>query len=217
MNEITEQQLAAMLSTSDAATRAALWTEPLNQGMARMEIDRPLRQAAFLAQVLLESSEFRQLQESLNYSVARLREVWPKRFPSDEVAVQYAQQPEKLANRVYADRMGNGDEASGDGWRYRGRGLIQLTGRENYARFANAAGIDALGQPDLLAGPPGAVLSAAWFWHSRGLNELADRTQGPDGNAAFVELTTRINGGVNGLAQRHAYWDRVRKVLAVAA
>lgn len=213
MNEITKEQLAAMLTTPDAATRAVIWTSPLNDCMRACSITTVPRQSAFLAQVMLESSEFRQLQESLSYSPQRLRQVWPQRFHTDELAAEYGHNPEKLANNVYANRMGNGDEASGDGWNYRGRGLIQLTGRENYANFSKAMNSAALHNPDLLQQPAGAALSAGWFWLSKGLNELADLTAGADGDAHFVELTKRINGGTNGLQQRREYWLRILKVL----
>lgn len=206
-----------MLTMADADARAGLWVGPLNDGMRAGAISTPARQAAFLAQVLLESSEFHQLQEALSYSTPRLRQVWPQRFPNDDMAAAFSHNPEKLANYVYANRMGNGNEASGDGWAYRGRGLIQLTGRDNYAHFSQAMQVDALGHPDLLQQPAGAALSAAWFWLSKGLNELADKTAGADGDAHFVELTKRINGGTNGLPQRRAYWARARQALGVGA
>jgi putative chitinase len=215
MHELSTTELAAMLTTSDADTRAQLWTAPLNDSMRACSIDSVTRQAAFLAQVLLESSELRQLQEFLSYSPQRLRQVWPQRFPTDQVAEQYAHNPQKLANKVYAQRMGNGDEASGDGWAYRGRGLIQLTGRDNYAHFSAAMGCDALTHPDLLQEPMGAALSAAWFWRTHGLNELADGTVQAGGDAHFSEITRRINGGLNGLAQRRLYWERACKILGV--
>ncbi|MES2739731.1 MAG: glycoside hydrolase family 19 protein [Pseudomonadota bacterium] len=213
MNPITQAQLCAMLTTPNADSHAQLWLAPLNDGMRAGSIDTRARQAAFLAQVLLESGEFHQLQESLNYSPQRLRQVWPQRFPDDASAAAYGHNPQKLANKVYAKRMGNGDEASGDGWNYRGRGLIQLTGRDNYARFSKAMGSNALLVPDLLQEPAGAVLSAAWFWMSNGLNELADKTVGADADTHFTAITRRINGGINGLAQRKTYWERVRAVL----
>ncbi|MBB5369996.1 MULTISPECIES: glycoside hydrolase family 19 protein [unclassified Janthinobacterium] len=216
MHELSTTELAAMLTTTDADTRALLWVGPLNDSMRACSINTAVRQSAFLAQILLESSELRQLQESLGYSAQRLRQVWPQRFPSDDIAEQYAHNPQKLANKVYALRMGNGDEASGDGWAYRGRGLIQLTGRDNYAHFSAAMDCDALGHPDLLQQPAGAALSAAWFWRTHGLNELADGTLQADGDQQFSEITRRINGGLNGLPQRHAYWDRIRKILGVA-
>ncbi|SHM61472.1 putative chitinase [Duganella sacchari] len=215
MSDITKAQLQAILTTADAEARAAQWIDPINSCMKACDISTPLRQAAFLAQVLLESSEFHQLQESLSYSAERLRAVWPQRFTSDEIAAAYSHQPEKLANNVYANRMGNGPEASGDGWAYRGRGLIQLTGRQNYASFSKAMGIDAVKDPDLLQQPTGAAMSAAWFWQAHGLNELADKTSGADADENFRLLTQRINGGTNGLPQRRSYWQRALTALGV--
>lgn len=219
MNELTEAQLRAMLTTADADARVARWLSPINDGMRACAITTPVRQAVFLAQVLLESSELRLTEEALHYSAQRLCQVWPQRFPSEDVASAFSNNPEKLANRVYAQRMGNGDEDSGDGWAYRGRGLIQLTGRDNYAGFSRAMGIDALSDPDLLQRPAGAVLSAGWFWQSKGLNELADRMAGTnaDADAVFAEITRRINGGLNGLAQRREYWMRARQALGIPA
>lgn len=215
MNNITPAQLSTMLDTPDADARAARWSEALNQCMQACAIGTPVRQAAFLAQVLVESSVLARLEESLNYSAQRLRQVWPQRFPTDAMAARYAHNAVALANFVYAGRMGNGDEASGDGWRYRGRGLIQLTGRDNYARFAQDMRVDALGTPDLLLQPAGAALSAAWFWRTNGLNELADRASGPDADAVFVQITKRINGGTLGLNERRAHWARAQKALGL--
>ena len=213
MTDITQEQLRAMLTTADADARAALWVGPLNECMRNCSINTPARQAAFLAQILLESSEFHQLTEGLNYSADRLRQVWPQRFPNPETAAAHSHNPEKLANNDYANRMGNGAEASGDGWNYRGRGLIQLTGRSNYELFSRAMGIDALANPDQLQEPAGAAMSAGWFWMSKGLNEVADLAVGADADVHFVDLTRRINGGTTGLPQRRAYWQRALKAL----
>lgn len=215
MNSITEKQLRAMLAASDADDRPGQWIAPLNVSMQAWDISTPLRQSVFLAQVLHESSELRHLEEGLSYSTPRLRQVFPTHFTSDEEAARYSRQPEKLANRVYANRMGNGNEASGDGWRYRGRGLIQLTGRESYAGFSKAALINALINPDLLTQAPAAAQSAGWFWATHRLNELADRSADADGGTHFVTITRRINGGTNGLLQRQAYWVRVRQALGL--
>lgn len=213
MNPITEQQLRTLLAASDADPRAALWASPLNQCMQSYEIDTPTRQSVFLAQVLHESAALKHLEEDLNYSAPRLRAVFGRRFTSDEQAAGYSHRPEKLANYIYANRMGNGDEASGDGWKYRGRGLIQLTGRDNYARFAVATHCEALANPDLLLQPPAAALSAAWFWGSHGLNSLADQCTGPGGDAQFLALTKRINVAADGLASRAALWKLARQAL----
>lgn len=138
------------------------WVDPLNQAMARFRIDTPARVAAFLAQIAQESGQLNKLVENLNYSAKRLMEVWPNRFPDMDKANRYANNPEKLANYVYASRLGNGNEASGDGWAYRGRGLIQITGRGNYRSVASALGLPLEAQPELLEQALPAALSAAF-------------------------------------------------------
>jgi putative chitinase len=169
---------------------------PWLQGTCKAyEINSPHRIAGFLSQIAHESAGLTRLTENLNYSAERLMAVWPRRFLTIEFARQYARNPEKIANLVYANRMGNGDEASGDGWRYRGRGLKQLTGKTNYAAFAEAIGEDYVAEPDLLLEPVNAALSAGWFWSTNGLNALADT-----GNVAA--MTRRINGGLIGLEDR---------------
>lgn len=213
MNDITQQQLRSIMIAADADARAGHWVDALNDSMRTCAITGPLRQAAFLAQVMVESSELRHSVEALGYSPQRLCEVWPSHFPTTAVAERYGHNPAALANHVYAGRMGNGDEASGDGWHFRGRGLIQLTGRENYHAFAQATRCDAIANPDLLLEPAGAALSAAWFWQSKGLNDLADRLGGDQADLNFERITRRINGGTLGLNERRAYWERARKAL----
>lgn len=190
-----------------AGARAAAFLAPLNAAMAEFAIDTPGRQAAFLAQVAHESGQLAFLVENLNYSARRLAQVFPRRFKFGEAA-RYARQPARIASRIYADRMGNGNEASGDGWKYRGRGLIQVTGRDNYHRASLALYRDdrLLDTPGLLEQPGPAARSAAWFWQSNGLNAIADR-----GDIALI--TRRVNGGVNGLADRVAYYTRAQEVL----
>jgi len=178
----------------------------LNMTMIRNDIDTPVRQAMFLRQVAHESGNLRAVTENLNYSVQGLRSTFRKYFPNDEIAAQYARQPEKIANRVYANRMGNGDEASGDGWKYRGRGLIQLTGKNNYTAFSLHADNNALIEPDLVALPELAAESAGWFWVTNGLNKLADT-----GDVKVV--TRRINGGYNGLDDRQNKFDKLLIIL----
>ncbi|CAB3768177.1 glycoside hydrolase family 19 protein [Paraburkholderia humisilvae] len=215
MSDITLDQLKRLLTVPDPDAHAQQWLNPLNHAMAEWSIDTPYRQAAFLAQTLHESGQFRYLSENLNYSAQRLRQVWPARFPSDEKAQQYAGNPEKLASLIYADRLGNGNEASGDGWSFRGRGLIQLTGRENYERCAQGLQLDLLKQPDLLQEPEGAARSAAWFWWSNKLNELADPKPGRDLAEDFTTITKRINGGTIGMQARIEYWDKAKAALGV--
>lgn len=217
MNEITQQQLRSVMIAADADARAGQWVAALNDCMRACAITSGSRQAAFLAQVMVESSELRRLDEALGYAPQRLRQVWPQRFPTDDVAMRYAHNPTALANYVYAGRMGNGNEASGDGWRYHGRGLIQLTGRDNYVAFARAMQVDAIRDPDLLLAPAGAALSAGWFWQSKGLNELADQLDGGEADQVFEQITRRINGGTLGLDERRAYWQRARTALGSVA
>jgi putative chitinase len=178
-------------------------------------ISSKARVAAFLAQIAAESQELNRLDENLNYSAERLRAVWPKRFPTDAIAQKYAHNPHALADYVYANRMGNGPEGSGDGWRYRGRGLKMLTGKENYTRCGHALDLDLVRTPDMLLTRPTAALSAAWYWHSHGLSELADDLPNDNDDSDFVTITKRINGSTIGLDQRRAYWERAKRALGV--
>jgi len=191
------------------------WVAPLNDAMARFDISNARRAAAFLAQIAHESNGLRSLSENLNYSAAGLMNTWPNRFPTVAVAQQYARNPEKIANYVYALRLGNGDEDSGDGWRYRGRGLIQLTGRGNYRAAGTALGLPLENDPDQLAQPGAATLSAAWFWKSHGLNELADDANPANDDEDFETISIKINGGRAGLDSRKAYWAKAKSALGV--
>ena len=181
----------------------------LNMTMLKYNIETPVRQAMFLSQLAHESANFKLVSENLNYSVNGLRSVFAKYFPTDDLAAEYARKPEKIANRVYANRMGNGDEASGDGWKYRGRGLIQLTGKDNYTAFSLHANNEAIIYPDLVAEPELAVESGGWFWGTNNLNKLADT-----GDVKVV--TKRINGGYNGLADREAKFGKLMVILGDA-
>jgi putative chitinase len=170
--------------------------------------DSRLRLAHFFAQVLHESGCMKFDMENLNYSSEGLRSVFGKYFTTKEDADAYARRPEKIANRVYANRMGNRDEASGDGWKFRGRGLIQLTGRSNYKAFAEWIGDDRiLEEPDLVSSEY-AVQSAVFFWDKNGLNRLADKDD-------VVGLTKKINGGDNGLAHRRELLNKANGLLAM--
>jgi putative chitinase len=175
----------------------------------KFDINTPLRLAHFLAQCGHESNGFITTQENLNYSADGLKKIFPKYFP-DDLADSYARQPEKIASRVYANRMGNGDEASGDGYTYRGRGYIQLTGKDNYRAFGEATGVDSLNNPDSVADPY-ALLSAGWFWNSRALNALADAGASDE---AVTEITERVNGGTLGLDDRISRFKEIYAVLA---
>lgn len=204
-------QLQAFLP---AAPHPDVWCPALNSAMARFGIDSPARAAAFLAEVAHESNELRHLVENLNYSAERLVQVWPRRFPTLDFARQYDRQPERIANYVYANRLGNGDAASGDGWRFRGRGLLQTTGRDNYRAAGQALALPLEAEPERLETPEVAALAAAQFWRSHGLNELADTSDGPAGDANFETITIRINGGRVGLDARRQYWNRAKAALA---
>jgi putative chitinase len=190
-----------------SATDADKYLPFLNMTMLKREINTPVRQAMFLSQLAHESGNFRFVVENLNYSADALRRVFGKYFPTEALANEYARQPERIANRVYASRMGNGDEASGDGWKYRGRGLIQLTGKNNYASFSMQADNNALVEPDLVAQPELAVDSAGWFWTTNRLNQLSD-------TGDVKAVTRRINGGFNGLADREAKYNKLIVMLA---
>ncbi|OGU16052.1 MAG: glycoside hydrolase [Geobacteraceae bacterium GWC2_53_11] len=189
------------------------WTAALNAAMAQFDITTAGRMAAFLAQLAQESGQLKRLVENLNYTAPRLMQVWPARFPALDKAKLYERNPEKLANYVYAKRLGNGDETSGDGWRYRGRGLIQLTGRGNYRSAALGIGQPLDEQPELLEQPGPAALSAAWFWKSHGLNELADDRNEDEDTEDFKTITRRINGGTVGLKERMAFCEKAKAVL----
>ena len=180
------------------------WLEPLNETFEKYEINTPKRQACFIGQCMHESGGFKQLVENLNYSARALVATWPSRFPNEEYAEEYAKKPERIANKVYSGRMGNTEE--GDGAKYIGRGLIQLTGKENYANCGLGIGVDLLGNPDWLSNPQYAALSAGWFWRKRGLNELADAND-------IETMTKRINGGNIGIEDRKAKIAMVSKYL----
>ena len=184
------------------------WVDPLNETFARFDISNPNRQATFIGQCGHECGNFRILSENLNYKAATLMKLWSKRFPTLEIANQYAGNPQKIANMVYANRMGNRDEASGDGYRFRGRGCIQTTGHANYFHAGQALGVDFVMEPDLVASPKYAALTAGFFWSTHGLNELADKQD-------HKSITKRINGGYIGLADREEHTRMALAVLTV--
>jgi len=182
--------------------------EELLDVCTKFNINNPLRLSHFLAQCAHESNEFKVTQENLNYSAKRLLQVFPKYF-DEQSALEYERNPVSIASRVYADRMGNGPEDSQEGWEYRGRGYIQLTGKDNYRSFGQIVPEDIINNPDLVA-TKYPLLSAAWFWHSRKLNEIAD--QGDNENV-IATITKKVNGGMNGIAERTEYFNRYYKVL----
>lgn len=183
------------------------YVEPLNTVADYYEMTQhPTRLAGFLSQVAHESGGFNAVIENLNYSAKGLMTTFKKYFPTEDIAKQYERKPEKIANRVYANRMKNGDEASGDGFKFRGRGLIQLTGRDNYTRFAEALDMDIDSTIAYLETPNGAVASAGWFWDNNKLNAICDRND-------FVLLTKRINGGTIGLEDRKHHYEIAMRFL----
>ena len=195
------KELLVNAHVCDEAT-AEKWVDALNATCDKFEINTPERIAGFLSQVGHESGGFKFVVENLNYSAPALRTVFGKYFTDDSQANAYARQPEKIANKVYANRMGNGDEASGEGWKYHGRGLIQLTGKDNYTAFSNASGVDAVNRPELVELPDAASLSAGWFWDTRHLNNYADAQD-------VLGMTKRVNGGTNGLDDRKSRYDKL--------
>lgn len=183
------------------------YVEPINTvGEYYNLFDDAHRIASFIAQTAHESGGYNIITENLNYRAKGLMSVFKKYFPSEELAMQYEKQPEKIANYVYANRMGNGNENSGDGWKFRGRGLIQLTGRNNYTAFASALGLGIEETIDYISTPEGATASAGWFWDTNKLNKYCD-------NRDFEGLTIRINGGTNGLEERQKLYDIALTVL----
>jgi putative chitinase len=200
--QITQEQLGACIGNNPYLDH---WTDALNKILPDYGIDTPQRVAAFVAQAAHESGNFTALHENLNYRAVTLRKVFPKYFPTDEMAAQYAQQPEKIANRVYANRMGNGPEESGDGFRYCGRGLIQLTGQQNYQNFADSIETPLEQIPDFLQTFEGAVQSACWFWENNNLNQYADTDD-------ILTMTKRINGGTIGLEDRKKHYEHAKHV-----
>ncbi len=193
----TKQQLKEMIPKNPYVDQ---WFEAIYEILPEYEITTPQRVAAFLAQCAHESGGFVFLKENLNYKAASLRRVFPKYFPDDAIAAQYAGKGEMIANRVYANRMGNGDEASGDGWRYCGRGLIQLTGKNNYTFFAGSLNIPVEEASEYLQTFEGAVQSACFFWEQNKLNQWADAGD-------ILTLTKRINGGTIGLEDRIKHYE----------
>ena len=203
--EITQQQLTQIIPKNPYIEQ---WCSALNKLLPDYGIDTPQRVAAFLAQCAHESGNFVFLKENLNYRAASLRKIFPKYFSDDAIANQYASLPNKaeaIANRIYANRMGNGPEESGDGFRYCGRGLIQLTGRNNYEAFADSIESTPEEVSAYLETFEGAVQSACWFWETNNLNQFADTDD-------IKTMTRRINGGFIGLEDRIKHYEHARHV-----
>ncbi len=206
---VTDDSLKQIMPKLPEARRAAL-LPALQTALNEFAVNTPKREAAFLAQIAHESGELTIFAENLNYSAKGLMATWPKRFPDLATAQKYERNPEKLANYVYANRIGNGDEASGDGWRFRGRGPIQITGRENYQKYGSRLNVDLINHPDQAATPEVGFRIAGLYWRENGLNELAD-------GEMFETITKRINGGLKGLEDRVKYFARAKQVLGVPA
>lgn len=206
--ELTKEQLKQLLPKNPYIDQ---WHNALAQLLPDYEINTPQRIAAFVAQCAHESGNFVFLKENLNYRAPTLRKLFSKYFPTDALAEEYARKPNKqeaIANRIYASRMGNGPEESGDGFRYCGRGLIQLTGKENYSWFAASLGIPVEEASEYLQTFEGAAQSACWFWETNNLNQWADKGD-------ILTLTKRINGGTIGLEDRIKHYEHALHVLGV--
>ena len=199
----TKEQLSEIIGRNPYAEQ---WHNAICEICPEYNINTPQRLAAFIAQCAHESGGFKFLQENLNYRAESLMRTWPKHFPTMEIAKQYERQPQKIANKAYANRMGNGDEASGDGWKYLGRGLIQLTGKNNYTFFAASLEIDLEEASEYLQTFEGAVQSACFFWEQNNLNQWADKGD-------ILTLTKRINGGTIGLEDRIKHYNHALHVL----
>lgn len=182
------------------------WYDSLIKILPDYEIDTEKRVSAFLAQTAHESTNYTRLIENLNYSAKRLMEVWPKRFPTMSIAKQYERNPQKLGNFTYANRMGNGPVESGDGYEYRGRGLIQITGKSNYESFGESIGISSKDAAEYMETFDGAVHSACWFWEVNKLNSYSDKGD-------IRNQTIKINGGTNGLSDRVNRYLKYLKIL----
>jgi len=203
---ITEDQIKSSYPSADSDVVAAI-VSSLDTLALKYEINSALRLAHFLAQTAHESGGFRVIEENLNYSADGLKGIFGKYF-HDKDPEEYARQPEKIANVVYASRMGNGDTDSGDGYKFRGRGLIQLTGRSNYTSMAGDLGVDLEEVVDFLGTPEGAVESAAWFWNKNHINALADSDD-------VTAVTKKVNGGTIGLEDRQKHTEDFKEILGV--
>jgi len=211
---ITGQQFKTLFPRAQDADG---WATSMSEVFPTYEINTPKRVAAFLAQCGHESGGWTTFEENLNYSAQGLNGIFKKYFPTLESAQPYARKPQMIANKVYGGRMGNGPESSGDGWKYRGRGPIQLTGKDNYRAFAKDMFEDwqnVVENPDwVTADRDFALMSAIWFWNKNGLNRFADAADSGE-SAAFITLTKRINGGTIGLADRQHHYDDALKFLS---
>jgi putative chitinase len=202
---ITNEQLKAITGIKDDVKINGL-ISGLTKVAVKYEINTKLRLCHFLAQLMHESGGFSLVKENLNYSADGLLKIFPKYFPTKEIATAYARQPQKIANKVYGNRMGNGNEASGDGFKYSGKGYIQITGKENYALLTKDTGTDFVNHPELLLTNENAIMSAGWYWNSRKLNAYADIDD-------ILTITKKINGGTIGLEDRKAQLTKCKQII----
>lgn len=203
--EFTQDKLAQIIPQAKYGVQ--VWYDEMAELLPLFEITTAERVAAFIAQTAHESGGYTALVENLNYSAEALNRVWPRRFPTIEFAKQFARNPIKIANTVYSNRMGNGAPETGDGFLYRGRGLIQLTGKTNYSLFAEYAEIPVQDAPGYIETPRGAIHSACWFWHTNNLNGYADAGE-------FTAMTRIINGGTNGLQDRIQHYNHALELFS---
>ena len=203
MTQLTKEQLKQLLPKNPYIDQ---WYNALSQLLPEYEINTPQRIAAFIAQCAHESGGFTALKENLNYKAETLMKLWPKRFPTLEEANTYAHQPEKIANHIYSNRMGNRDEKSGDGWRFRGSGICQLTGHDNFYHAGKAIGVDLVANPDLARTPKYAAPIAGWFWQAHNCDKYANAKD-------YNGLTKIINGGLFGAEQRRNVMEDAEIVL----
>lgn len=201
--EFSQEKCTAILQNNPYSEH---WHEALCKILPDYNISTPERVACFLGQTMVESAGYKALVENLNYRPETLCKIWPSHFQSEEIAQQYAHHPEQIANRAYAGRMGNGDEASGDGWKYCGRGLIQITGKDNYSRFAQSIDTPVEEVPEYLGTFEGAVQSACWFWENNNLNQYADQGD-------VLTITKHVNGGTLGLEERQQHTHQALQII----
>lgn len=213
---VTEPQIRRIMTGAKSENITA-FVKAFNKYSDQFGITSKQRAIHFISQVAVESDQLNAIEENLNYSAEGLMKTWPSRFTAEK-AKEYARQPQKIANYVYANRMGNGDEASGDGWRYKGRGLIMLTGKSQYLNYEKSGLCNGklTENPEWLAKYPGALKSAMWYWKTNGLNEIADRDDGGTaGESVCMTISKKVNGGNNGLSQRLYFWRQAKKVLCL--
>ena len=202
--ELTLQHLQAIIGNNPYLEH---WYEALSKALPDYEINTPQRLAAWFGETKVESANYTAIKENLNYRPESLVRLWKSHFPTMEIANQYAHNPEAIANRAYGGRMGNGDESSGDGWKFCGRGLIQLTGRDNYQAFADSLQISVDDAAQYLETFEGCVQSACWFWENNNLNALADQ-----GN--IDAISKKVNGGTEGLENRRNFYHQALQILS---